>query len=860
MREAMRRTDIAQQPSKPAVETVPAPERDLEHEAFLEEVRENIRHFFDRAYNKFMSACQNGRRLDLYHEEGFFRIEEYMEHVLPENIDDATWKQAYAIGELTVKEILTRANALQESGDSRFFGGAYFEYIGHIFFSSPEGLLKISDLRTKLRLFEACTEISVLDSLYNKVFPSLEYHITFDESIDGLNKAVNTGAITERLRAYHAIERISRADNLPSFRGKMQKVLDEVSKRDVSALESMIISGAQINLENDFGECRAIESDMYQRWIEESDHLSCCVKLSGPEGLKTNTVIPIAKDAIATVNAFSIQGIGRVESVETLTPSAPSDIALKERVAALSEKLPYQQVDARDRRDVASSELGMSLARHERAPSMDRAAMYDAAYNAQDYVDAHGSDRQPVSLVSLENYMSDRPEAETWVALVRELHRPIMQHHLEERLGLELKDLYMREQMQLLRFLASADAQLAEDVFSLIRTYGIDAARTFLACEYSSDYGMAILDIADKFDPEVVKAIFRSYSETAKLVYANTEEILAAADIKSGENLEPVRAKVNDQLLDRARNILHIASNALQGKQSIPEAEEQDVLEELQRTKASTAAFCTVFKALFKGKTLDSALENVNGLTYEESVKPRDIADEDKRHMLEIFKENWKDQDPVLAEVFYDLLKKKLESQDGTCVFHVIRKNSEVMAFIRIEDHSTTTKDQVYVGSLNVHPDIRGSGLGDLVMHEIESRVTRHEAVLAQVAPRAEVASAYVEKLKFVITGVDTLHSLSDSSRVSHEFAIRLDSAKYASRSKNPAERSRAQTQKHTFNISKNYQEYIQTIDRLTKTGYVVTGFKLDPSSESIRHLTFEKPMQVSTRSKAPRTSNDVTV
>ncbi len=68
--------------------------------------------------------------------------------------------------------------------------------------------------------------------------------------------------------------------------------------------------------------------------------------------------------------------------------------------------------------------------------------------------------------------------------LLQEIHRPAVRVLIERDMGISLRDLSLREQIQLLSYLASVDYQTAQKGFSVIREFGIDGARSFLSCEY----------------------------------------------------------------------------------------------------------------------------------------------------------------------------------------------------------------------------------------------------------------------------------------------------------------------------------------------------------------------------------------
>lgn len=332
--------------------------------------------------------------------------------------------------------------------------------------------------------------------------------------------------------------------------------------------------------------------------------------------------------------------------------------------------------------------------------------------------------------------------------LMQAIHRPDFRRQLEADIGVQLKELTMREQAQLVAFLAKNDYASIE-AFATIREFGVDGARAFLSCEYGREYGEAIVKIAKSLDPESAKAIFARYAQIVDLAEKSAEELLKDFYIEDrGKQVD--QGHLADELLKRAKNIIGNFAKRIDEKG--PEnVRFQQVLDELDKFKKDTVLFASIFKTAHKGEG-DVDFESLRGVELS-TQKASMISPEKREQMINIAKENYQNENEVEAYFAVESLEKKLQPNNTEADFILLTKGEDIITFLRIEKRKEDNQDVLYIGSVNTASKYRGSALGGATMEKIFDEKAKNNILTLEFSTDTDIGSYYVEN-GFVITGV----------------------------------------------------------------------------------------------------------
>jgi hypothetical protein len=271
------------------------------------------------------------------------------------------------------------------------------------------------------------------------------------------------------------------------------------------------------------------------------------------------------------------------------------------------------------------------------------------------------------------------------------------------------------------------------------KEYGARAALSFAT---TGKTGLETpLAIAKTLPKETAKRVFSAYSNVMTVSERIDEYVTSILPRHSDTNIHAVAAK-------------EAAARAAQLLQHFAEAEDKDpetLLKELERIEASTVALAAIFKATFKGKEgVDWNL--VQGLSLE--IKPgKTLTEEEKEEMITISEANYPDEPEVPKEVRSMLFPQTGKDSDALQKndFRILwRQNDKgeksIAAFLRAEEKGD---DRVYLGSLNVSPDLKSAAIGEQFLAETIRSYHGSQTIEALGVPENLALTHYVEKLGF---------------------------------------------------------------------------------------------------------------
>lgn len=331
--------------------------------------------------------------------------------------------------------------------------------------------------------------------------------------------------------------------------------------------------------------------------------------------------------------------------------------------------------------------------------------------------------------------------------LLRAIHRPAMRQELETDLGFSLNALTLREQVQMLGYLADNDNQTTQEAFATIKTFGIDAARTFLSLEHGKESGDAILKIAKEFPSEIATRVFARYTAIADIAEKDAEELVKQF-YKDGQGKSADQRLLEQELLKRAKELLVSAANN-------PSATSEDVLKKLQHFNADNVLFTSIFKTAFKGKDGEVDFETIRGLEFE-TTPAKELSQADRAMMKTILEANWNKQRPEVVAALLSEFNEKFDQEDLLSDFYLLRREGKIIGFLSFTHNHPDAPDGVYGDSFNVDPDLMSSGIGGAFLERTLDVESQNYPIYAHADASAPVAKAYVEKFGFEPVGQET--------------------------------------------------------------------------------------------------------
>gem|GEM_PF-3646725 len=500
--------------------------------------------------------------------------------------------------------------------------------------------------------------------------------------------------------------------------------------------------------------------------------------------------------------------------------------------------------------------------------SRDAIASFDQSMTPQSFAwfDARalpeGMDHQVVHFTLFDEMEKQkeagRPESRAGTnigTLLQELHRPQMRAALEKDMGVSLAELSLREQIQLLKYLMTTSVEDAQESFAAMKKFGLNAARSFLSCEYGQHLGDTIVQLAGQADESAAKMIFQKYCEIVDITERATSDLMEEFFVVDrGRPLD--REKLDNELLARAKDI--IAAFVRQDTSPSSRFSAQDASEKLDRFAQDTVLFASMFKTLAKGKTLD--FSEVKGISFEMATTT-ELSAEDKRAMTEISWENWK-RIPTMTDFIRSNFQEKLADTVSDARWYVLRKNGEIVAFCRFENR----KDHdVYWGSFNVAPSLQDSALGGAVLQEAFEKEGEHRNIIANFHPRTPAGVSYVERYGFMITGVEEVPlknggkelgfiiSRNKKSQVSYQARAANLSMEFLKSLAAISERTGPYgIRVRRYHLRTEEPRMMQEIEAATDKGHeIVTRFFAEPGNADVRYVVFEPAASERSRAAA---------
>lgn len=317
-----------------------------------------------------------------------------------------------------------------------------------------------------------------------------------------------------------------------------------------------------------------------------------------------------------------------------------------------------------------------------------------------------------------------------------------------EDTGIQWNNLSMREQVWFLQYASEAGEEEQERLYGALREFREPLFRSFAALELDQDAGEKILDIAESLDPADARDVFLQLGEIFGLL-DQTHELIKNFFKKDTRSVKVSRDSIVREILVRGTRMITEAAAAVAA-----DDQKSAIQNALNSFRVDVVQFGALFRGTFKGE-LGISLEEITGLDYKERLVT-DLTDEEREEMLAISQANWLGRGAAGRGVYEEFRKTITEGRESQ--FRVLKKDDKVLSFLRFdpvhERDGSINPDRLYAGSFNVHPDYRGSAIGEAMLNQSLKEVAERYVIDATVHPGLAVGTDYVEKRGFNIVGL----------------------------------------------------------------------------------------------------------
>lgn len=722
------------------------------------------------------------------------RLLDPIEDMLGLDVLSASLEEREQIGTEMVATLKQIAERCQRDQIDRKTSQRFFQKVTEIFFSHSDAFEAFS-FQDRIRFMRATEELDPLDPLFDRAYAAVAYFFAFTTSAEEIQTLLQDkqNSPGDRMGFWHYL--------------RLAALSQDVSSPQARARILQTLSAMK---DEDLSYFEACQRDIILADIEQLDEDNHPIPTSGQKERQAKNTLLLDTMTLSTRLKIDEKGC----TSDFLYPLS------RDAVASVNKRGSLQGMALYDKDDQALIKL------------------------------------EPTKVFLEKGAPQKQISAEDATELLRELHRPLIKERIEQEAGIKLVDLSLREQIQLLNYLASEDAQTTKRALAVIRAHGIACARSFLSCEHGQKLGGTIIKIAERLEPASANAIFKKYAEIVDVTEVSTQELLN--DFYAEDKEHPFeRQRLNEELLVRAKSILQVFAEQID-EPSISTSI-KSVLTHLDRFQKDTVFFASMFKTAAKRKDID--FKELKGVSFEKKV-PAELTVEEKQQMLDVLDENWKTQKPSVASWVRAGFETKIDQNNQNTQFFLLKKRGHVIAFMRFDERPDLGEAVLYAGSLNVSPELRGSALGETVLRKTVDQLAKDHVIYADFFPEVVAGTMYVEQMGWIITGVEEV-VVNQEGKTEKRFLMKRDDAvntRYAARQsvtkqaiikdqKSPLEARGWDVR--SFILPKQTSDLIKTIEQASASGLVATRYFADDQDQAKFYVVLEPASSQADASRA---------
>lgn len=328
--------------------------------------------------------------------------------------------------------------------------------------------------------------------------------------------------------------------------------------------------------------------------------------------------------------------------------------------------------------------------------------------------------------------------------LVKILHSPEIRNYINNRLNINLENLYLRDQIYFLKFLSKSDENKFSKLEKILKGKENDEntnfLRSFLSMSGDESMGDKILVLGEKLPKEVSIKVFTKYGEIIDNVNKITE-FSRSSFTKEIETSPELIQKIEETLYQKGKQLL---SETYENINSDKEIYFNDIVKQLDRINADTLTTFAIFKqAVRNGEKMP--IESIEGSIFSKK-EATSISLSQREEMSELYDRNYKDHpdrefiSKVKGYFNTAFIPEANQSQNH---FYTFEKDSKIRAFVRFEKQKDSS---LYASALNVDEVSKNFGLGEAMMEEALNREAKENILHATCLINNPSNMRYFEK------------------------------------------------------------------------------------------------------------------
>ncbi|MSR85065.1 N-acetyltransferase [Candidatus Uhrbacteria bacterium] len=420
---------------------------------------------------------------------------------------------------------------------------------------------------------------------------------------------------------------------------------------------------------------------------------------------------------------------------------------------------------------------------------------------------------------------------------------------LWEKIPVNYSGLSEDEQTRVTDIVGAMNSVEQATFITFISKFKIEGLRTFLSAEGDAKQGKKIYLLVQELGDPMARTIFRRYNELLNLTRKTTKDLTDQV-FESAKDYSLDRAQLNGELIARAKRVLlDFADKARDQKKKHFYAE--DLIKNLEHYEEDLILFTSVCKTV--GKKQGIKFEELHHVEYISDRLPKELSDQEKDEIKEVLRMNWVDQDKIAAGNFKKALEEKLHINNAKTRFTLLKKDGHVIGFIRFDERPDLGERVLYGGSFNIHPDYRGSSIGNALMKRtIDDKAKKGFVLHAHVVPDAIVGTSYVEDMDHIITGIDET-KVDEKGKHAPLLKILRDD-QLVLRSRAPGMTRERLMEDRTqgvrvlkFDLRTEKDRFLTTIREASQQGRIVSRYFADPKNPAMRYVAIEADPRSST-------------
>ncbi len=330
-------------------------------------------------------------------------------------------------------------------------------------------------------------------------------------------------------------------------------------------------------------------------------------------------------------------------------------------------------------------------------------------------------------------------DSEQLTLLLQSLHNPALRNFIETDLGISLAEIPLRSQIHLLRFLSGQNREGFDRLRNVLRAHPeltTKILNSFLACAEDMDYSEPILKLAEMLDTETTEAVFTKYNEITDASEQARKYIL--------QILKDRKVNIDDVI----KNLLHRGNELLkQWAKSLEKTNPADMLTDLARIKTEVQLLASTFLVASEDKDDPVKIDEIKVAQMEVRYSSS-LTNEEKGEMERIFINNRKNYSKDLLDDTLSEFKSALISKDKE--FQILKLGKDIIAFIRFDQ---LPNGNLYAGSLNVRPEIKGSAIGSAMLRATLDKKAESHDIEAVAYSKNPMLKHYTGSFGFEIVG-----------------------------------------------------------------------------------------------------------